>query len=321
MLICLGGLFGVAATVQQVGWPLAKLTVHVISEEGVPISGADVTISFREQLSDKNAWAVGKTDSGGNFTAEGHSDRRLGGFVRKAGYYDSGTGWTTFRDPILGHWQPWNSVVEVILRPVGNPVSLAAKHVRTDVPVLDHPCGYDLEKGDWVAPYGQGVHSDLMFKARRNFKNWFDFAVEAEVTFAQPLDGLARMKAPTYARNSALGWERLAPDAGYTAPHFIRFIMRDPKLNQFPERTFEITKDREQGYFVRVRTVEHNERIIAANYGKITGDIGIEARDSNTCQIFFTYYFNCISLDRNLEWDPKRNLLKGLSREEAPTAP
>ena len=321
LFICLGALLGVAAAVQQVGWPLAKLTVHVVGEQGEPISGADVTISFREKLSDQNAWVVGKTDTDGNFTAEGHSDKRLSGFVRKAGYYEGGTGWMIFKDPVLGKWQPWDSVSEVVLRPIGKSVALAAKHVQTDVPVLDQLCGYDLEKGDWVAPHGQGLHSDLTFKARRDYKDWFDFIVEAEVTFAQPLDGLARMKAPAFARNSAFGWERSASEAGYTAPHAIRFIMRDPKLNQFPERTFEITKDREKGYFFRVRTVEENGRIIAAHYGKITGDIEIEARDSKTCQIIFTYYFNSTSLDRNIEWDPKRNLLQGLSREQIPTAP
>ena len=142
-------------------------------------------------------------------------------WFRKRVCYGGGTGWIIFKDPVLGKWQPWDSVAQVTLRPIGKPVALAAKHVQTNVPVLDQPCGYDLEKGDWVAPHGQGVHSDLTFKARRDYKDWFNFTVEAEVTFALPLDGLARMKAPAYARNSAFGWERSAPEAGYTAPHAI----------------------------------------------------------------------------------------------------
>ena len=85
--------------------------------------------------------------------------------------------------------------------------------------------------------------------------------------------------------------------------------------------TFDSSKDREQGYFFRVRTVEENGRIISANYGKITGDIGIEPRSNKTCLIFFTYYYNPTSLDQNLEWDPRRNLLQGLNREQTPTAP
>lgn len=321
LFICFGALLGVAATVQQLGWPLAKLTVRVIGEQGEPISGAKVKIGFREKLSDRYARAMGETDAHGAFTAEGHSDKRLLSGASKDGYYDSSSPSTIFEDPYLGKWQPWNPVEEIVLRPIGKPVALAAKHVQAHVPVLDQPCGYDLEKGDWVAPHGNGMHSDLTFKVRRDYKDWFNFTVEAEVTFAQPLDGLVRMKAPAYARNSAFCWERSAPETGYTAPHAIRFVNRDPKTNQFPERTFDTTKDREQGYFLRVRTVRENGRIIVANYGKITGDIGIEPRDSKTCLITFTYYFNPKSLDQNLEWDPKRNLLEGLTYDQTPRGP
>ena len=321
LFVCLGALLGVAAAVQQVGWPIAKLTVHVVGEQGEAVPGAKVTIGFREKLSDRYARVIGETDTQGKFTAEGHSDKRLLSGASKHGYYNSGSPSTIFKDSILGKWQPWNPVEEIVLRPIGNPVTLAAKHVQAHVPVLDQPCGYDLEKGDWVVPHGKGKHSDLTFKARREYKDWFNFTVEVDVTFAQKLDGLVRMKSPPYARNSALCWDRFAPEMGYKAPHAIRFVMRDPRTNQFPERTFDNSKDREQGYFFRVRTVEENGRIIAANYGKITGDIAIEARDTQTCLVNFTYYYNPASLDRNLEWDPKRNLLQGLSREEAPTAP
>ena len=115
---------------------------------------------------------------------------------------------------------------------------------------------------------------------------------------------------------------RLAPETGYEPLHQISFVSREFPTHVDRKKSFEdSSKEFEQGYFFRVRTVEQNGRIIAANYGKITGDIGIDPRDSKTCLIAFTYYFNPTSLDRNIEWDPKRNLLQGLSREEMPTAP
>ena len=82
-----------------------------------------------------------------------------------------------------------------------------------------------------------------------------------------------------------------------------------------------MTKQQERGYFFRVRTAEENGRIISANYGKITGDIGIDPRDAKNCTVTFTYYLNPTSLDRNMECDPKRNLLQGLSWEENPREP
>lgn len=42
---------------------------------------------------------------------------------------------------------------------------------------------------------------------------------------------------------------------------------------------------------------------------------------SKTCIISFFYYFNPTSLDRNLEWDMKKNLFSGLSDYEIPVAP
>ncbi len=321
ILILVGALLGVAAALPQVGWPLAKMTVRVTGERGEIISGAKVKIGFRERLSNRDVWSVGVTDRQGEFTAEGFSDRRLLSSASMDGYYDSGSPGTIFHDPLAGKWQPWNPVAGIVLRPIGKPVLLAVKRVRTDIPVLDVPCGYDLQKGDWVAPYGKGSQSDFTFKVRRDYKDWFNFTVEAQVTFPQQLDGLLRMKAPPYGRNSVFCWERNAAETGYVAPHAIRFVNHDPRTDQQPERTFDLTKEREQGYFFRVRTVEENGKIIAAHYGKITGDIGIEPRDSKTCQISFTYYFNPAALDRNVEWDPKRNLLPGLTFEETPQSP
>ena len=320
--ICLGALLCVAATAQQVGWPLAKLTVHVVDEQEEPIPGAKVKIGFREKLSDRDERAIGETDAHGEFTAEGHSDRRLLSGASKAGYYDSSSPSTIFKDALLGKWQPWNPVEELVLRPIGKPVAMAAKRVQGDIPLLDQPCGYDLEKGDWVAPHGNGVHSDLFFTLHSDYKDRSNFTAEAKVAFAEPRDGLVRMKAPSYARNSAFRWERLAPETGYEAPHQISFVSRELPTHVDRKKSFEDkNKEFEQGYFFRVRTVEENGRIIAANYGKITGDIGIDPRDSKTCLIYFTYYFNPTSLDQNLEWDTKHNLLQDLSHEETPTAP
>jgi hypothetical protein len=70
-----------------------------------------------------------------------------------------------------------------------------------------------------------------------------------------------------------------------------------------------------------VRTIEENGRIVAANYGRIIGNIEIKARDSKICQIIFTYYFNPAANDRNLEWDMTKNLIAGLKPEQTPREP
>lgn len=321
VVIFFGTLLCLNAAFPLITKPAAKFTVRVLDEQGVPVRGAKVVIGFQEAFSDKAAPAIGETDANGCFSAQGYSAKRLAASVTKAGYYESGTGWTIFKDPILGKWQPWNPVAAVVLRPIGKPVALAAKRVKTHIPALDQACGYDLEKGDWVQPYGKGTHADFSFKVHRDYKDWFNFSVDGEVTFAQPHDGLVRMKAPSFARNTAFFWERCASETGYTAPHIIRFVNHNPKTDAAPERSFDMTKENEEGYFFRVRTVEESGKVTSINYGKIAGDIGIDPRDSKTCQIFFTYYFNPEPFERNLEWNPKRNLIEGLSPNESPHHP
>jgi len=318
--IFIGAIMGIGALPPWPGWPLAKLTVRVVDEQGLPLSAANVGIGFREKLSNKDARVTGATDAKGEFAAEGHSDMRLLSSARKDGFYVSGSSGTVFNDQANGKWVPWNPVAQIIMRPIGKPLALFAKRVQMDVPVLDQPCGFDFEKGDWVAPHGKGVVSDFTFTIHASVKGFYDYFAEATIAFAQPRDGLARMSSPAIARSSALRWERSAPDGGYVTSHTLRIQGHDPRSGKQPDKTFDLY-DRDRGYFFRVRTVEREGRIVAANYGKIAGDIGIDPRDTKTCTVFFTYYYNPTLLDQNLEWDITRNLLSGLSAMEAPREP
>lgn len=300
-------------------WPKIKVVLHVVDEEGKSVGGASVKFVFGEARNSKAVVNVqGVTDGNGLFTGEGHTDGMFGASVDKEGFYSSGVSTPPLNDIVNGKAQTVSG--RSVLRPKVEPVALYVKRVQTEIPALDQPCGYDLEKGDWIAPYGKGERSDFVFSVHSDFKDRFNFAAEGSLAFSQPLDGLIRMASPDFARNSAFRWVRIAPENGYAASHAIRFKNHDPRTGPEPEITFDLN-DRFRGYFFRVRTVEQNGRIVVANYGKVVGDIGIDPRESKTCQIFFTYYFNPTSLDRNLEWDTKRNLLSGLSLEQTPRDP
>ena len=64
-----------------------------------------------------------------------------------------------------GRWEPWNPVVEVVLKPILNSVPMYVKKVEwLNVPKPGEEAGYDLVAGDWVAPHGKGSVSDFIFK-------------------------------------------------------------------------------------------------------------------------------------------------------------
>jgi hypothetical protein len=75
--------------------------------------------------------------------------------------------------------------------------------------------------------------------------------------------------------------------------------------------TVEDMNDKNRNYFFRVRTVlDENGNVKSAQYGKIYGDF-----------MQFRYYFNPTPNSRNIEFDPKHNLLSGLQSFEQVSAP
>lgn len=189
-----------------------------------------------------------------------------------------------------------------------------AKKVDTDLPVTDQPVGFDLAKGDWVAPHGQGVASDVFFTLTRRFKDARDYESKLTVSFAPAADGI-QVWDDNADYHSALKLPRIAPADGYVQP----LVLSNRRLpGSFVERDLK----EERNYFFRVRTVRDQDgQIVSALYGKIDGDIRFSPIHSKTCSLMFTYYWNPTINDRNMEFDPKRNLLTGLKYDQQVSAP
>lgn len=305
---------------QPIENPQAKLTIRVYDENTNPVGGAQMRIAFVEKYSRQQSMMSGVTDNNGIFIGEGYSDMKLGADVRKDGYYISGSG-INYNDITNGRWLPWNPTIKTILRPVEKPVALYAKKVSADVPVLGQPCGYDLEVGDWVVPYGKGIKRDLIFTIKtKEVKDAGNYDAQGELTFKQLLDGVQETSVPDIGKNSVFRWERQAPENGYKPKYPLYNTWRE-SLHQKPVRNFKFGDKDWEGYFFRVRTVELDGKIVSAHYGKIRGGIVIEPRETPTCTIIFIYYFNPTPNDRNLEWDTQHNLFSNLSWEESPREP
>jgi hypothetical protein len=300
--------------------PKAKVTIQAKDEQGVPVNGATVRVGFTLKGTRQQKMLNGTTDIAGAFVGEGYSDIKLNADLRKEGYYLSSTG-LVFTNATNGQWLPWNPRLVTVLRPIGKPVALYAKKVQTTLPVLNKPCGYDLEIGDWTMPYGKGMKKDLVFTIlKKEVKGAGDFDVQGELTFSNPQDGILNVPISAAGKNSVFKWERQASENGYQ-PKFMLQNTWWESLGQKPIRSFKFGGKEWEGYFFRVRTVEQDGNIVSAHYGKIRGGIEIEPRETPTCTITFTYYFNPTPNDRNLEWDTKKNLFGGLSWEQSPREP
>lgn len=277
------------------------ITFKVADDFGKPVPGATVTMATFERW--KPGEAFGEdiykrtsaiTDADGRATVKGTSTRPVVkyGVSPLAGYYYSGSGEITFKESKDGRWHPWNPTVELVLKPVLAPVAAYQKHVELAMPQKGVRVGYDLMAGDWVRPYGKGTHSDFVFglerKPDRTVKSdgpysrdvkLFDAAVT--LTFSKESDGIQSVLSDPN-DGGELRLPRNAPEEGYE-PQLVKRTYRESA-----GKTIATGTKNDQNYFFRVRTVKMDGKIISALYGKIHGDIAVDAINSPTAVVVFT---------------------------------
>jgi len=307
-----------------------QVTVRVMNESGAPVTNAVVTSAFATAIKPGWGWGAGRanevtgqTDTNGYSTLTGSGN---GGSVaiavKKDGYYGS-SGYQVLFTNLVGmadrKWQPWNPLVEVILKRVGDPIAMSAKRVwEAQVPATGNPVGFDVMAGDWVAPHGKGQEADVLFafsaEPERVHTNWYGSSPRLHrfldytltISFPNEGDGTSPVPLPPQRGGSALRLPPKAPESGYSAVTPKRVCQQAGK----PQHT-DIRED--QNYFFRVRTKRDDKgNIVSALYGKIYGDFLFDERG----RVSFTYYLNPTPNDRNVEFDPAKNLFTGLSSRE-----
>jgi hypothetical protein len=156
-------------------------------------------------------------------------------------------------------------------------------------------------------PHGKGISTDIVFTAHREKREANDTDYKLTVGFPNTGDGIQEFEASTYyldSRGSALRSAQAAPVRGYQAEWIQAKTRR-------PGKPMETNWDINRNYYFRVRTVlDQNGNVKSALYGKIYGDF-----------MQFSYYLNPTPNDRNVEFDPKQNLMKKLTPLEAVTGP
>lgn len=305
----------------KAGDPVLRLTLKAVDDEGQPIEGANASFGgVRRPLnpdeSSKGVSIEGLTDDRGIFTAELEvwNAMQAGYSVEKAGYYSIKQHSYSAKSVIQGKWQPWNPTIEVLLKRIKNPVPMYAKRVEVKIPEFNQPIGYDLVQGDWVVPFGKGQISDLIFEADRKVVSNEDYDGTLTLRFSNEGDGLVEHVIPR-PDPPGLRLPYSAPDDGYVSS---KTWEESRHTSGSGNGKIISTASNRMNYFIRVRTVRDQEgRIVSALYGKIHGDfrwfIGARAPKSG---LAFTYYLNPDGT-RNIEYDPKRNLLKSPKRDDS----
>lgn len=273
-----------------------QVTFQVVNDEGEPVIGAKTAVSWENAKATKPSERIksteGVTDQDGCVTLEGKTfSSGVSYGASKEGYYAAWGLRYHFKDTRFLRWQPWNPTIEVVLKRKKNPVPMYAKRLALALPKLDEPVGYDFMAGDWTAPHGRGRNPDMIFVGELHNEGERKFDWRLHVTFPNPGDGIQRFTPDSESAVFRSAYE--APAEGYSSEWKLRRWRDGPAA---PEQT---TFDRKGGYFFRIRAESDKDgKVTKALYGKIYGD-------------FFdmTYYLNPDGT-RNMEYDPKRNLLQ-----------
>lgn len=298
----------------------AAVTVRVVDEAGHPLKGVDIAITFEQPKYKAGVWGSsdmltkrGKSNSEGLFSATAISGNYAGYGATADGYY-RGRGTFEFKSQKSGRYQPWNPVLTLALKRIIKPVAMYARRLETDIPLLDDPVGFDLIESDWVAPYGHGKSSDIIFRLIKRVVTFDDFGAELRISFSNKGDGIIPMSADVQG-GSELCSPQEGPDKGYGET--LSLLQGNSK-----ERGQYGLIGQPENYFLRVRTVldEHGE-IVSALYGKIYGRIEYFPVSHKTAKLRFIYYLNPTANDRGIEFDAKQNLCRNLNDLEKPAAP
>ncbi len=305
-----------------------EIELRVIGDNGDPIAGANALISFMRSGNGNSKVYEGATGEDGKFSAR---DRIvIGAFVQvtKPGFYDS---------VIQSGFGDEDHSRDVIMRRVKNPVSLVVREVELAVPDAEGAIGFDLAAGDWVRPFGDGLLADINIEFAK-WLNGLDYSgaklekvlemskraaaarneVWTQSDFQRRVgqwDAKLEITFPTEGGGVIELADGFVPYCGLTMPY------------EAPEGGYGESLERESStydsskishthapLFLRTRVEVRDGAIVRAHFAKIPDGISVDARGS----LKFRYYFNPRENDRNLEFDPARNLAEDQDRRFAP---
>jgi hypothetical protein len=318
-IITLASLLIVALQSQAMEWPDGQITFHVMDESGKSLANIPIDTVVLDQSKPPATYKVitSTTDAQGLAVVNTPNITKEYSYTVKnvAGYYSSG-GLYKFDTSTNGQWLPWNPTIEIVLKPIDAQVPMYAKKVwNTSLPENNKPIGYDLEIGDWVAPYGKGVTPDFIFTLERKFTSVTqDFNATLTLTFPNDGDGIQSVMSDS--SGSSLRTPRFAPENDYEPKLVLQMYREDGKP------MVGVSANPDQNYFFRVRTKKDDwGNIVSTMYGKIYDGMGWDIFHSPTAKLRFAYYLNPALNSRNMEFDSKQNLFKNLKSFERANAP
>lgn len=283
----------------------AQISVRVVDDAQNPISDVMVEAQFDAAFQSQGGALTVMTDTNGTAVVSGKTGKSVAIRATRSGYYGASDKicYISLGQGVKdGKWEPWNVMRTLILRPVRNPA--AKKMLIEDWRIVKAPSawiGFDIEKYDFVKPYGQGEVADMEIKYEfdgHDLNNldgmdvYMRFPWDYAGAYYQNRNMTSDFKDAYFAVTNAVYLKDF---------HFFDHIVRDVygHVVRHDKQIFDNSK----AMIIRSRCVVDEEgRLKEARYSEITHfRFGC---DENGCCLMFQPIFNPIPNDTNLE--PKR---------------
>lgn len=305
-----------------------EIEIRAMDDGGNPIAGASAVISFMRPGNGNSKVYRGATGEEGMFSARDQIS--IGAFVKvtKAGFYES---------VIESGFDDEDHKLDVIMRRIEAPVPLVVREVELAFPDTKEFIGFDFAAGDWLPPFGKGSVADIEVEFSK-VMNGLDYTGEklervlemskraaaargeewTESDFHRRVgkwDATLKVTFPTIDGGVVELDEGFVPYCGLTMPHLAPEGGYGESL-EIEASTYDSSKISytQAPLLLRTRVEKRGEEIVRAHYAKLPDGIGLDARGS----LKFRYYFNPRVNDRNLEFDPNRNLAEDQDRRFDP---
>ena len=280
---------------------MAKIEIKVVDQNGHIVPEAKIWGGFTSG-GRLNGYVLvdGVTDTNGIYIAQGNCNEFLRFDVRKDGYYRSNIKinfWQSKVDPLVvdGKWQPYGETRIVVLKKINQPHEMLGSECppQRKIKVYDKWLGFDLEKGDFLHPIGNGGNADMLVRFKLKGQMPYDWSIKMDVSFTNhpcagayvlKKDVLSDMKSVYFADTNAL--------------YLTEFSFQYAREKKIRRPIVEKLGDDEYLVF-RTRTkVDKDGNLVSARYGKLYGPWNFEdAGGSQIQQVFLNKADNDVNLE------------------------
>lgn len=284
---------------------------HIQDESGNPVTNAVVAIDTRRDKIEKSAHGrIAMREIRARTDGEGHAHINFPCFSGEFRYSVSAPGFYSWRSPDVLFKRREGGVfglvlteheknIEVLLRKVRNPIPMCGCKGRFKIPSAEGRFGFDLEKCDWVRPYGVGVHADFWIRYEEKGCDERNYQSRGVMEFEGRYDGAYKTR--TIPGSSFQTVYEADVQATYLQTLDLYSWCRTG--SEFQEKAMVGDAD---CLVLRTRSVvDKDGRLVSCNYSRICGRIYTMERAFHLGGTAF----NPLPNDPNLEFDETRNLV------------